>query len=306
MYVGRWDADDKPDIAVLFGYDFTGPYKMKFWFSDSGSPWNWGLPQRSVQATTSSGGTAVLDCDGDSRLDIVEANEIDRVNLFRSGSGKDVRTRSFSPDDADVVFRRNGFSVPENLGYVGDSTGRYEMLGIAGADDGGPTTLLGFTGGPNGPDHAFDLYDYGGIYSISTPLDDVTGDGWADYMHSYPGAGFHGGVAVLYAGGPYIPRDSSLGVVYATPVTGVRHDAVSVWPIPARDELHIAWRGDLPHMPSRFTIHDILGRLVARGDVESWRGEALWRCAGVASGAYFLTVYDAGGTVIATSRLLKE
>jgi hypothetical protein len=53
-------------------------------------------------------------------------------------------------------------------------------------------------------------------------------------------------------------------------------------------------------------VHDALGRLVARGEVEPWRGEALWRCEGVPVGAYFLTVYDADGAVVATSHLLKE
>jgi hypothetical protein len=89
-------------------------------------------------------------------------------------------------------------------------------------------------------------------------------------------------------------------------VAGEGHgDAVSVWPNPLSEDLHIAWRGDLRRMPHRFAVHDMAGREVARGEVESWRGEALWHCAGVASGAYVLSVYDARGVLITSARLIK-
>jgi hypothetical protein len=305
LYIGRWDADDKLDMAAMIGYRGDSS-KVGFWFSDDGSPWNWTTPSRYFVPTTSEYGTTVLDCDGDGRLDIAMANGIARVNLFRSGSGKDIRTRSFAPDDADGVYRLYDFSVPRNLGYMSDSAGRYEMLGIGGAGTDNRTMLLGLSGGPNGPDHTYDAYVYGGPYNITIPVDDVTGDGWNDAMEAYAAYGFNAGIAVLYAGGPYIPRDPSLSVEYANPVAGVRRDAVSVWPIPAREELHIAWRGDLSRMPTRFAVHDVLGHLIARGEVESWRGEALWRCEDVPSGAYFLTIYDTQGALIATSQLLKE
>ncbi|MEO7994047.1 MAG: hypothetical protein ABI743_06580, partial [bacterium] len=82
--------------------------------------------------------------------------------------------------------------------------------------------------------------------------------------------------------------------------------AISLWPMPARDELHIAWRGDLSKMPSRFVIHDLLGREIASGSVESWRGEALWHCAATPPGVYVLSIIDASGTLLHSIRLLKE
>jgi hypothetical protein len=305
LYVGRWDSDHRLDIALALEYDATNE-RIKFWFSNEESPWNWKFPNRNIVATTSAGGTAVLDCDGDSILDIAMANGITRVNLFRSGSGKDARTRLFTPDDADIILRRYQFAVPKNLGYLADSGRHYAMLGIGGADVGGPTTLLGFSGGPNGPDHAFDAYDFPSPFNAQVPVADVTGDGWDDFLYSYAASNFNAGFAALYAGGPYIPRDPSLGVEYANPVTGVRRDAIQIWPTPAHDELHITWRGDLTHMPARFVVHDVLGRHVANGEVEPWRGEALWRCGDVAPGVYFLTIYDADSKILTTSRVVKS
>jgi hypothetical protein len=108
---------------------------------------------------------------------------------------------------------------------------------------------------------------------------------------------------LILGGGPDIPRDASLGV---EAVAGEGYsDAVSIWPNPLGEELHIAWRGDLRRMPRRFVVYDMVGREVARGEAESWRGEALWHCAGVGSGAYVLTVYDEHGSLITSVRLVK-
>jgi hypothetical protein len=108
----------------------------------------------------------------------------------------------------------------------------------------------------------------------------------------------------VWSGGPYIPDDPSLGVEEI--VIAGRRDAITMWPNPASDELHIAWRGDLGRMPSWFAVHDMLGREVAHGAVESWRGEALWSCAGVAAGVYVISMYDADDALITTGRIIKE
>ncbi len=73
-----------------------------------------------------------------------------------------------------------------------------------------------------------------------------------------------------------------------------------------RDELHIAWRGDLRKMPARFIIHDLVGREIATGTVAPSQSEALWQCAGIAPGIYLLGIYDDAGTLLATHRLLKK
>ncbi|HVZ40491.1 MAG TPA: T9SS type A sorting domain-containing protein [Candidatus Kapabacteria bacterium] len=301
IYVGHWDSDQYMDVAVSIGYR-DGPDKLKFWFGNAGSPWNWTTPEHEVQF----GGLVALDCDGDGVLDIAAPDTPNNTTyLYLSGGSKSIHTRTLAIDDADVKFYRKGFTVPMRMGYLGDSLKRYEMLGIGGADDVGPTTVFGFNGGPSGPDHLYDVYEASGeVFSLRTPLADVTGDGWNDWMIGYSERGFHAGFAAIYAGGPYIPRDSTSGVEDVA-VAGVR-TAISVWPNPARDELHIAWRGDLHRMPTRFTAHDMLGRLVAEGRVEPWRGEALWNCSGRPAGVYILSIYSDDNSLLATTRIIKQ
>jgi hypothetical protein len=194
--------------------------------------------------------------------------------------------------------------APVNLGYLNDTSGRYAMLGVTGA------TLYGFSGGEKGPDRIYEAYysaredGYDGTpFVFKSAMGDCTGDGWPEFITSNGTYGFNAGVALILAGGPEIPRDASLGV---EAVAGEGHsDAVTVWPNPLREDLHIAWRGDLRRMPERFVVHDMAGREIAHGEVEWWRGEAVWHCAGAGSGAYLLTVYDEHGTLISSARLLK-
>ncbi|HVZ40293.1 MAG TPA: hypothetical protein VHI13_13520 [Candidatus Kapabacteria bacterium] len=298
---GRWDSDAYVDLLTLRRYP-GGTYRTKFWFGSPGSPWNWHGPDRVAEF----GGFDVvaLDCDGDSVLDLVAPPRASipwRVPVYLSGNGKSIRTRTLAADDADMTLYRTGYDTPARLGYVGDSARRYEMLAIFGT--GGPT-FLGFNGSPVGPDHQYDVYSNDLNFALLEPLGDVTGDGWNDLIASYPDENFNAGVAVVYAGGPYIPRDSAAGVETIA-VAGV-HDAVSVWPNPARDEVHIAWRGDLSHMPATIAVYDLSGREVAHGNAEPARGEAFWHCAEVPGGVYLLCLYDAQRHPIATVRLTKQ
>jgi hypothetical protein len=70
------------------------------------------------------------------------------------------------------------------------------------------------------------------------------------------------------------------------------------------DELHIAWRGDLKRMPARFVVHDMLGTEVASGEVQPWRGEALWRCAEIPSGVYMVSIF--GETEVITTTTVNK
>ncbi|MBS1911782.1 MAG: T9SS type A sorting domain-containing protein [Bacteroidetes bacterium] len=300
IYIGRWDNDSYPDLAVSLSYR-DGPDKLKFWFGSPGSPWNWTTPQHEVQF----GGLVALDCDGDGVLDIAAPDTPNNTTyLYLSGGGKSIHTRALTMNDADRRLYRENYSAPVRFGYLSDSAKRYEMLGIAGAE-GTLSTMLLLNGGTNGPDRMYDAYYQGQVFSLSYPMGDVTGDGWNDMIEGYAGAGgFNQGTAVVWAGGPYIPHDSTSGVNDIA-VAGVR-DAISVWPNPARDELHIAWRGDLHRMPARFTAHDMLGREVAEGRVESWRGEALWNCSARPAGVYILSIYSDDNSLLATARVIKE
>lgn len=304
LYIGRWDNDAYPDIAVAT--NDASRQLLKFWFGAPGSPWNWTAPEKFVETPGVPGYALVaLDCDGDSVLDLAMPRSVqNRVRLYLSGAGKSVRTRAFDSVDADRTYYRKDYSVPVNFGYLSDSARHYEILGVGGAE-GFTSTMLLFNGGPNGPDHSYDAYYQGEVFGLTSPIGDVTGDGWNDAIEGYGSRGFNEGIAVIWAGGPYIPRDSlTIGVVDVA-VAG-RRDAISIWPNPAVADLHIAWRGDLHRMPARFSVHDLMGREVAIGSVEPWRGEALWHCADRPAGVYLVSVYDERGDLLVTTSIIKQ
>lgn len=297
LFVGRWDGDGYMDIATSSDYS-DGTNKTKFWFSSPGSPWNWAEPQHTILFGAL--GVTALDADGDSILDFAappRASTPWRSSLYLSGSEKSIHTRSLDKDDADMTFYRVGVASVMNFGYLSDSLRRYEMLGVGN---------MGFNGGPDGPDHQYDVADLSGeAYNLHYPIADVTGDGWNDFIVGYGARNFNAGYAAIFAGGPYIPRDSLTTGVVDVVVAG-RRDAVSIWPLPARDELHIAWRGDLSHLPARFTVHDVLGRLVAEGDVEPWHGEAVWNCGNHPPGTYFVSIFDTRRALLVTTSIIKQ
>jgi len=288
LVVGRLDADAYPDLmtGVLYS-DGTKQYqKLKIWFGRPGSPWNWTTPDREILF----GGLVALDCDGDSVLDFAVPFVPERVGVYRSAGGKSLRSRSLALDDVDLLYHRQFYTLPDNFGYLSDSGRRYAMLGIQGA-----VPKIGFSGGPNGPDHLWDVF--ADINPFVKPVPDVTGDGWDDLLTAEPSRDRWTGIADLYAGGPYIPRDPLLGVHWVS--DGANDNAIALWPNPAREQVHIAWRGDLARLPRRFEVYDATGRLIARGQTESWRGEVLWYCAGAASGLYLVRVLDFHGLPIA-------
>ncbi len=131
-------------------------------------------------------------------------------------------------------------------------------------------------------------------------LGDLNGDGWPEFAIADPEASY----VTIFAGGPYIPNDDPTVEVRRVESEG-KADALSVWPNPTHDELNIAWRGDLRHWPRHFEVHDMLGRLVGRGTLQDGSPAAQWHCAGVASGAYVLSVYDGEGRPIATIPIRK-
>ena len=82
--------------------------------------------------------------------------------------------------------------------------------------------------------------------------------------------------------------------------------ALSLWPNPVREELNIAWRGDLKQMPRRFEIHDMSGRQIAGGDVPDGDGAAIWRSQGQPAGAYLLSVFDESGVLLVSEPFVKQ
>jgi hypothetical protein len=313
---------------MLMAGIFTGGSKLKLFFGDENSPWSWATrpPDRVIPLI---GGQTPLitlmispaDLDGDGSDDLfgrVYTGTQAGSYIYLSSAGKSARTRSFSLDDADIIFRSRKFQAwGDRLGYLNDSTRRYEMLELGGVTPSGGDILLAFSGGPQGPDPINDayyipaddgLYDGEPVFSgNSTTVPDVTGDGWDDFLgvSSQYGAFVHQGIALILAGGPYIPRDSATLSVRDVAIAG-KPAALSLWPNPVHEELNIAWRGDLKRMPARFEVHDMSGRLIASGSVEPWRGSAIWCADGIAAGAYLLTAFDNDNTPIATTTVWKQ
>jgi hypothetical protein len=293
MLIGHWNNDRKLDLLTVSKY--TGDVnKLKLIFGSEGSPWNWNQPEEHVVPF---GGFLSLDCDGDGILDMATGGIDYRVSLFLSGSGKDIRLRTFTSDDVDRTYRSPYYyCYPYRVGYLNDSARRYEMLDIRieGID-------YFFSGGLGGPDGYYDMY--GAVVGHLRSIGDVNGDGWDDLIGGNYAVNFEAGIAAIYAGGPYIPRDPSLGV---RAIAGEGYiDAINTWPNPVTTQLHIAWRGDLKRIPRRFSIHNLLGQLIAQGEVESWRGEALWQCSDAPAGVYILSIQDYRGELIATTPVVK-
>jgi len=286
------NGDHKPDIIVLGA-------KIAVYLVDS-TLWSWSSDHaadavKSFPGSPSSIGLA--DCDGDSVADLCSAIGPDRIALFRSRTGKSWLTRSFDSTDIDNLYTRPNFAAPLTIGPISDSSRRYgTMMFVSGGSH------LIFSGGVNGPDAQWDAVGGGSLWTL--PALDCDGDGWSDYI---TGDGFGGpGFCAIYCGGPEIPRDPTVGVRWV-PVTGERHtQAVAVWPNPARDLVHIAWRGDLRRFPRQFRIHDAGGSLVASGSVDAGAAEAIWDCSARPDGRYILTLFDANGAVLAATPILIQ
>jgi len=295
LFVADVNADHRLDIVGVGS-------NLEVYLGDS-TLWSWTLdhPADNLRPFPGPLPTAIYnvgmtDCDGDSIPDISLAPSPNHIWLFRSRTGKSWATRSFDSTDVDNIYTRPNFAAPLNIGPLSDSTGRYGTMALIS----GGSHLI-FSGGVNGPDARWDAV--GGGSPWTKPALDCDGDGWGDYM---TGAGISasGGYCTIYAGGPEIPRDPTVGVRWV-PVTGERHtQAIAIWPNPAHDLVRIAWRGDLRRFPREFRVHDAAGALVATGSVDAGTAEALWDCSARPDGHYTLTLLDASGTVLATSPLL--
>ena len=305
------DGDHYLDMVIGCGYP-SGP-KLKIWYGREGSPWNWtSIPDRVIALDSSIGINTPLtyaDYDGDGKLDFAGQAWVGPqagVYVYLSRPGKSFRSRSFPRDDADRVFLSTTYFLRGPLGPLNDPTHTFDMLSVIGVDPG----LLAFSGSKNGPDlHNEAWYSEGVVANIfykMHPLSDCNGDGWSDVLVNDPKWwGFNQGIAVILAGGPYIPHDDPTVDVQELPAEG-KSNAISIWPNPVCDRLNIAWHGRLQHSPARMTIHDLTGRLVASGATDGAVGAMQWNAGGVASGSYVLTVYDAEGRVIASTRFIKQ
>ena len=321
LAIARLNHDPFPDLLITADYQANRDHKLKFFFGKSNLSAFSTTPERSITLQDPDfprigNGLLLTDSDADSVDDLCLPGPDGNIYLWRLGlPGKSAQSRSFRLDDADLAWRSQGFLTPEPVGPINDSTKTYSALALLGpAPAGQGVQMIVLSGGSHGPNNTYEAY-YNpasdgmipfSVFGNGGPAGDVNGDGWSDYLAANPSwFGNDAGIAMILAGGPYIPRDDNTTSVRDIPAEG-RSQALSVWPNPVGDELNIAWRGDLPRMPQRFTIHDPLGRLVASGTVQPSIGAARWECGHVAAGQYLLTAYDRHGEVIATTTIIKQ
>ena len=323
LFTGDLDGDRFVDMALTAGY---APDKLKLWFGRDGSPWNWtNQPDRVVNLDSSGLNRQITfaQLDGHPGLDMAATvyaggEQEPGIYIYLSGSGKDVRTRSYGFDDAAVVLKINTSKYRvsgHRVGFLNDTTHRFEMLaviypGFGQFDD---SEMLLLSGGKKGPNGTYDAryrpaddgVTPGKVFDHIAPLPDCNGDGWDDFLTGNDRwYGFDHGIAMVIAGGPEIPNDDTTLSVRAVE-TEEHEAALHIWPNPVKEDLHIAWRGDLRRMPHRFAVHDELGRLVAEGSVEPGVGAAIWRCGDFPSGMYLLMVFDKEERMIASTRFIK-
>ena len=322
--IGNLDGDPYPDIVTFANYqnqDGRLPDQIKFWWgkaslSSISTQLDYSVALMDPLYPRIGNGLTLVDCDGDGIKDIWLPGPDGRFYLYRMGiEEKDPRQRLLSLADADAWYKMNEYSgIAVNLGPMNDPKGRYEMIGVMGTVNGDPGRLGGLSGGKLGPNNTIDaIYSAGleglvpgGVFGFGRAVGDASGNGYEDYLAANPF--WHGGdqgIAILLEGGPYIPNDDTTLSIHAI-ATDYHETALHIWPNPVADELHIAWRGDLKSPPAILRVFDLNGRQIVEGDVEDWRGEALWRCGDVTSGTYLLVIYDRHQTPIARARIVKQ
>ncbi|MCC7439265.1 MAG: hypothetical protein IT211_12295, partial [Armatimonadetes bacterium] len=326
LAIHDFDGDSLPDLLLSGLYIIEGASKLKtFWGKPSLQQLS-STPDHAITFDYSSNDPhpigiplTIADLDGDQIADFMGTilTGINRgVYCFLSSSKKDFRGRRLTISDADrYLLAPENFHSRQSVGALGDSSGRYSMLTLYGSTPSIEGMILTLSANSQGPiDGKYDAYygasldglSSGGVFGRGGPAGDVNGDGWSDYLTANPGwFGNDAGIAMILAGGPYIPRDDNTTSVQDIPAEG-KENALAVWPNPVREVLNIAWRGDLQRMPQRFEIHTFSGERVAGGTVESSIGAAVWHCDEVATGSYVLTAYDAKNQAIATATIIKQ
>ncbi len=319
-----FDGDGRTDMVMGGSYPTGGPM-LRFYWGDENSPWSWATrpPDRDLQLVdgqigiNSISGLGLFDLDGDGGMDIAsqEYEDVAGVRVYLSSKGN-VRTRSFDLVDADVTYEGANLGLnPLAVGAPNDARKRFEMLPLNGLTSQGDMGVFYVSGSSYGPDHDYEAWYAPGsdgllnenVFIFGGGVGDVTGDGWSDILYSAHKYGpfVNTGIAFLLAGGSEIPLDDTTLSVVEHPVAG-ESGGLYLWPNPVVDELHIAWKGNLKRMPARFTVFDVVGQEVVSGDVEPYRGAALWRCGSVAAGSYRVMLYDTTGEVIATAPIIKQ
>ncbi len=300
LYSGLYflDSDKAHDLVISASHAATGETTTLIWLGkEERMPlWNEKSDRIVHVGPNDIGPTAIHidfmeDYDGDEIVDFVYQKQLEEfagVCIWLSRDKESVLTRAYTLSNAELKYpdavRTRGF------GFLADSLRRYEMLALDGR---GPDTY-GLVGGYHGPNGTYDATFGGSSGPAFGGIDvgDVDGNGWRDRLSASPTyGGPNVGGAVIIAGGPYIPVDDPTVSVESTPVAGEAR-GLSLWPNPVVDNLHIAWRGDLPQMPHLMRIYNALGELVEERGLPTWEGTTTWSAAGHPAGAYTIVLFD--------------
>ncbi len=257
----------------------------------------------------------IADFDGDGAADLAsrEYEDVNGARVYLS-SRKNMRERSFTLEDADIYYEGDWSINSLSAGSLNDSTGIYDMLPIGGLTKLNHYARYYVSGSAEGPNHDYEASYVPAedgvlnrfIFSFGGEIGDVNNDGWPDIGYSTPNYGVAtSGIALILAGGPYIPFDDPSTVVEEVPIAG-ESGGLFLWPNPVVDVLHIAWRGNLKEKPVRFAVFDMVGREVVSGKVDPYRGSAKWECGSVNDGTYVLVVYGSDDHMIATANVIKQ
>ena len=323
LTIGNLDGDLYPDLILAANYYAPELVnRLKFWWGGPDLSQLSRNPERTLTLndpdTYPNVSFAVpfmplFDSDGDSVDEfMLPGADGDWYYYNMNAPGKDPRTRPLTLADAERSYR--GYNKPYKVGYLNDSTRRYEMVGRTGGDPGGGARMVVLSGGKDGPNPTYDAYysaaadgmTAGNVFGRGGIVENCTGTGWDCYLTANPEwFNLQQGIAILLEGGPYIPNDDTTLSVQSL-ATDEHQTALHIWPNPVRDLLHVAWRGDLQRPPGLLRVYDMNGRLIVEGPVEAWRGEALWRCGSVPPGGYLLVICDRQGGILAQTTVIKQ
>lgn len=301
LAVADIDGDSLPDILHLNEYSDRS-HTLKIYFGRGTLPLSGDQADRSIKGFGDDYQRLDLaDVDGDGVQDVLTSKA-----LYLSSHGKNARWRPFDADDADLRFVSES-EFTHMLGPLNDSTGRFSMVGAFDYD-----VLHAYSGGPTGPDMSYDgTYSATSAYPFSancSSLGDVNGDGWSDVLFSnssYPGH-WNWGIALILAGGSYIPHDWMPTGIAANEGAMPSMSVVRIWPVPTESDVTVSWPSAWTQTPSTIELYASNGDHVQSLSVEERDKAATLALQGLPAGRYIVLLRSQSGAVLGWTTAVRR